>query len=375
MLLLDFSSLFIQAAFSLRKRGLLYSKDHLRSTFLSRLFVVCKRFRKYGKLHIFADSGKYWRVELFAGYKKKRAERRLSDDVDWDKLHSLQDSIIDEMRANLPYAIVSVDAMEADDLIALACRFYAPKNKRHLIISSDKDLTQLLRSPNISQWSAGKRSFLQFDPKAFKAQLLRGDSSDSVPSIYADEDYLIGSFGRRRLTDARLKDVDITSVETFRAYYKDDSEIERITANYIRNRTLIDLRCVPRKFFPLFHAALKAARQTAEQSAPNAESYLAKYNLLSKFKAIDAPKAPPSNAQNANRVNTDRSLSADRAKNKRPSPKRFTDRATDKQSSFAQPADRVKPQLSRKTFPKPNAPKNQPNPRSTTANNRKEYDE
>ncbi|MDR2639762.1 MAG: hypothetical protein LBC09_08005 [Helicobacteraceae bacterium] len=297
MLLLDFSSLFIQSAFGLKKRGLIYSKDHLRSAFLSRLFAIIKRFSKYGKLHIFADSGKYWRVEIFAGYKKKRAERRQNDDVDWDKLHGLQDAIIDEMRENLPFAIVSIDTMEADDLIALACRFYAPKNKRHLIISSDKDLTQLLRAPNIGQWSVGKRSFLQYDPHAFKAQLLRGDSSDSVPSIYRGDEYLIKSSGRRKLTDARLKEVDISTLESFRAYYKNDSEIERITENYNRNRALIDLRCIPRRFLPLFRQALKTALERAESSALNADRYLEKHNLLKKFQAIkqykETPIAPP----------------------------------------------------------------------------------
>ncbi|MDR0664923.1 MAG: hypothetical protein LBF86_05315 [Helicobacteraceae bacterium] len=288
MLFLDFSSLFIQVAFGLKKQGLMYSKDRLRLAFLNRLFAIVARFHKYGKLHIFTDSGKYWRAEIFAGYKKKRAERRQNDDVDWDKLHNLQDSIIDEMRENLPYAIVSIDAMEADDLIAFACRFYAPKDKRHLIISSDKDLTQLLRAPNISQWSVGKRSFLTFDPHAFKAQLLRGDSSDSVPSIYLGDEYLIKSSGRRKLTDARLKEIDISSVESFRAYYKNDSELERITANYNRNRALIDLRRIPRKFLPLFRAALRTAQKTAKTSALNAERYLEKNNLLKKFRALEA---------------------------------------------------------------------------------------
>jgi hypothetical protein len=293
MLMLDFSSLFIQAAFGLRKRGLIYSKDHLRSTFLSRLFAINRRFSKYGKLHIFTDSGKYWRAEIFAGYKKKRAERRLQDGVDWDTLRGLQEAIIDEMRENLPFAVVRIDAMEADDLIALACRFYAQANKRHLIISSDKDLTQLLRASNISQWSVGKRSFLQFDPHAFKAQLLRGDSSDSVPSIYCGEGYLIKSSGRRKLTDARLKDVDISTLESFRAYYKNDSELERITENYNRNRALIDLRCIPRRFLPTFHKAIKTARKTAELSALNAERYLEKHNLLKKFQAIGEQSRPP----------------------------------------------------------------------------------
>ncbi|MDR1452200.1 MAG: hypothetical protein LBI57_07745 [Helicobacteraceae bacterium] len=292
MVFLDFSSLFIQVAFGLKKRELMYSKNHLRTAFLSRLFALLKRFRRYGKLQILADSGKYWRAEIFAGYKKKRAVRRLQDDVDWDALHAAQDSIAAEMRENLPYALISVDGMEADDLIALSCRFHAPKNKRHLIISSDKDLTQLLREPNFSQWSVGKRSFLEYDPDAFKAHILRGDSSDSVPSIYFDDDRLIKSNGRRRLTDAKLKEVDISSVEKFRESYKNDPELERITANYRRNRALIDLRNIPYRFLPLFRKAAKEAQRNAKAAEANAETYLAKNNLLRKFQAIGERKEP-----------------------------------------------------------------------------------
>ncbi|MDR2033026.1 MAG: hypothetical protein LBP89_00075 [Helicobacteraceae bacterium] len=290
MLLLDYSSLFIQCAFALRKRGQIYSERSLKIAFLSRLFALNKRFKRYGKVYIFADSGKYWRCEEFAGYKKKRAERRLTDDIDWDKLHNLQDTIAQEIRKNLPYAIMSIDALEADDLIALACRFYASKKGAHLIISSDKDLTQLLRSPNISQWSTGKHAFLQYDPKAFKAQLLRGDSSDSVPSIYFDGERLIESAGRRRLTDARLEQIDISSAESFRAYFKNDPEIESIAANYGRNRLLIDLNYIPRKFFPIFHKTLRQARQAAEIAAQNATEYLNEIGLLKKYQLIDAQR-------------------------------------------------------------------------------------
>jgi hypothetical protein len=290
MLLLDFSSLFIQAAFGLRKRGHIYSKRHLTIAFLSRLFAINKRFKRYGKPYIFADSGRYWRAEAYAGYKKKRAERRSQDGVDWDTLRALRDEIVGEIRQNLPYATLCVDNLEADDLIALACRFYAPRNKEHLIVSSDKDLTQLLRAPNVSQWSAGKRSFLKYDPDAFKAQLLRGDSSDSVPSVYFDGEYLIKSDGRRRLTDSRLKEIDITTLETFRLYFKDDPELERITANYLRNRLLIDLRLVPQKFLPIFRRELKEAQIAAENASARTEGYLSDLNLHAKFLATQSAR-------------------------------------------------------------------------------------
>jgi hypothetical protein len=350
VILLDFSSLFIQVAFGLKKRGLIYSKDHLRNAFLSRIFALLRRFRRFGDLYIFTDKGDYWRADVFGGYKRRRAERRLIDDVDWDELHRLQNEIDAEMKENLPFPIVGVERLEADDLIAMACRFYAPRAKQHLILSSDKDLTQLLRSANINQYSIGGKSFLKYDSHAFKAHLLRGDNSDSIPSIYFDGEYLIKSNGRRRLTDARLREIDITSEDNFIKYFHKDPEADLILKNYNRNRLLIDLRCIPKRFLPVFRARMKEAKVMAAEAAARSEGYLLAHNLLKKFQAarkeLSAQNSGRSGAQNAAKNSENQSGSFEaKADNSNSDSSRYpqTSRSKNKQSYSRDPSQNLNP--------------------------------
>jgi hypothetical protein len=87
-----------------------------------------------------------------------------------------------------------------------------------------------------------------------------------------------------------LEQIDISSAESFRAYFKNDPEIESISANYDRNRLLIDLNYIPHRFFPIFHKTLRQARQAAEIAAKNATEYLNEIGLLKKYQSIDAPR-------------------------------------------------------------------------------------
>jgi len=133
---------------------------------------------------IFDAKRKNFRNDIYADYKANRS------DPPEDLIP--QFGLIREATRALNVACIDKEGYEADDLIATYARQAAAQGAEVTIVSSDKDLMQLV-SDKISLWDPMKSRTLSFDQvmekfgvspeKVIDVQALAGDSSDNVPGV------------------------------------------------------------------------------------------------------------------------------------------------------------------------------------------------
>ena len=136
----------------------------IRHVILSSLQNIKKKHgREYGQLVICADGRNYWRRDIFPHYKAGRKKTRDASGLPWTLIFDTMSSIRDDLQENFPYKVIHYDRAEADDTIAVLCKWTQDNDliqegleesaQKVLIISSDHDFKQLHRFPNVRQWS------------------------------------------------------------------------------------------------------------------------------------------------------------------------------------------------------------------------------
>ncbi len=133
---------------------------------------------------VFDSGSKTFRNDIYPAYKANRPP--CHEDL------IPQFSIVREAAESLNLAILEKVGVEADDIIATLARKYARENFEVLIVSSDKDLMQLV-SPHIKMYDAMKNKMIgAFEVKEKFAVLpervldvlsLMGDASDNIPGV------------------------------------------------------------------------------------------------------------------------------------------------------------------------------------------------
>jgi|GEM_PF-5011264 len=148
--------------------------------FFQQIRFIGTKFPKH-RIILTADSGKNWRHTVYQDYKANRP--------------SVPGEFITELK-QLPiiaqihgYPWLSVEGWEADDIIFTLIE-QNPK-RQITVVSSDKDLYQLLAYKNVSIWSQGKyitpsdvKRKLDIAPEMVRDFLaLVGDASDNIPGV------------------------------------------------------------------------------------------------------------------------------------------------------------------------------------------------
>ena len=220
------------------------SEDLVRHMVLNSLRGHNKKFRKeYGEMVIACDSKNVWRREVFPNYKAGRKANRAKSEHDWDAIFSMLHNIKDEIRNFLPYKVIEIETAEADDIIAtLVNRLQRQTGPNHakkvLILSGDKDFIQL-HNDNVRQYNPVLSKFVGKvkTPSIYiKEHILKGDRSDGVPNVLSDDNVFVE--GRRQRPLSKKK-IEAWVNEVFMTFTEEEQK------NYNRNRTLIDLNCIP----------------------------------------------------------------------------------------------------------------------------------
>ena len=132
------------------------------------------------------DKGKTFRHEKYTTYKGTRAET--PDDL------KAQFKLSRELCKALGIKAIEIDNYEADDIIGTFAKKCNEENLEGLIISSDKDLLQLI-SPNVKVKLLKTHDFIMMDESEFKntygldpikmidLKALMGDASDNIPGV------------------------------------------------------------------------------------------------------------------------------------------------------------------------------------------------
>ena len=220
------------------KNGMELSEDLVRHMILNSLRGHNKKFRKeYGEMVIACDSGNVWRRQVFPNYKAGRKANREKSEHNWELIFDILAKVKEEIKQFLPYKVIELETAEADDIIAVLTRRIKEKI---LILSGDKDFIQL-HNERIRQYNPVLNKFVGKDenPSLYiKEHILKGDRSDGIPNVLSDDNVFIEG---RRQTPLNKKKIESWVNEVLPTFTEQEQK------NYDRNRTLIDLNCVPQE--------------------------------------------------------------------------------------------------------------------------------
>ena len=240
MIIVDINQIMISNLMvTIHRDSLELSEDLVRHMVLNSLRGHNKKFRKeYGDMVIACDSGNVWRRQAFPNYKAGRKANREKSEHDWTMIFDLLSKVKNEIKEFLPYKVIEVESVEADDIIAVLCR---RTNEKVLILSGDKDFIQL-HNDRIKQYNPVLNKFVGQgeNPSLYiREHILKGDRSDGIPNVLSDDNVFIEGRRQRPLSKKKIEAWCNEIVPTFN---------EEEQKNYDRNKTLIDLNCIPKEF-------------------------------------------------------------------------------------------------------------------------------
>ena len=232
---------------------------------------------EYGELVVACDDKKYWRKQAFPHYKSNRKKAREDSDIDWNQIFNCLNTIRDELKQYFPYRVIQVEGAEADDIIATLCMQYGSllrTKEKILILSGDKDFTQLQVYANVEQYDPVQGKAIKTnDPHRFlREHILKGDRGDGVPNILSPDDCFVRNERQKPLSKKRIEQListaDITTLLS-----------EQELRNFKRNEQLIDFHMVP----PHVSASIM---ETYEQEADKPRGQLLNYFIQHKLKLL-----------------------------------------------------------------------------------------
>lgn len=204
----------------------------------------------FGKVIICIDSKPYWRSDIHKGYKQQRKAQQVKTDYNYDQCSQDIGEVASGLHEVVPYDILSVANMEADDLIAVLS---LKDEEKILIISSDKDLTQLQQyKQHVYQFSPYRDGLIFHHVVEYNLleHIAKGDRGDGIPNIFSPLDFFMNPTG------ARQKSVSEAILAELTEYYPDNLENCPLLENGIlerfkENETLVDLREIPKNLVDL----------------------------------------------------------------------------------------------------------------------------
>ena len=134
---------------------------------------------------IFCFEGVYstkWRKEVFPPYKENRKDTKEDPNYKW------VGPMMEKMLEYLSYfhcKTLKVDYCEGDDCIYQVCKYYAEKGEHIRIISSDKDLSQIINfyPEQVTQYNPIKQINIEKNENILLEKALIGDASDNIKAF------------------------------------------------------------------------------------------------------------------------------------------------------------------------------------------------
>lgn len=241
MILLDYSQIAISNIIVQK----LNDESMIRHMILNSIRMYNKKYRnEYGQMVICADGMNTWRKEFFPYYKASRKKGREESSQDWHEIFRILHLVRDEIKDNLPYKVLHMEGIEADDIIgSLTMRTQEFGNHEPImIVSSDKDFIQLQKFSNVKQFSPiQKKMVTDSNPRQYLwNHILRGDSGDGIPNVLSDDDTFIEEGKSQSPLRQQKIDTWIENADNLK-----DHMDETTYRNFQRNKKLIDLTDIP----------------------------------------------------------------------------------------------------------------------------------
>ena len=241
MILLDYSQIAISNIIVQK----LNDENMIRHMILNSIRMYNKKYRKeYGQMVICADGMNTWRKEFYPYYKASRKKGRDDSSQDWTEIFRILHLVRDEIKENLPYKVLHMEGIEADDIIGTLTMQTQEFGKHEpiMIVSSDKDFIQLQKFSNVKQFSPiQKKMVTDSNPRQYLwNHILRGDSGDGIPNVLSDDDTFVEEGKSQSPLRQQKIDTWIENADNLKEHMN-----ETTYRNFQRNKKLIDLTDIP----------------------------------------------------------------------------------------------------------------------------------
>jgi hypothetical protein len=240
MILIDYSGIAISNIFA---QKVTVSEDMVRHMILNSLRMYNLKYRKeYGTMVLACDGGS-WRKQIYPQYKANRKTSRDASGLDWQEFFRILGMVRDEVKEHLPYKVVHIQGIEADDVIGTLTEKTQNfgENEPVMIISADKDFIQLQQYSNVRQFSPMTKAFVkEKDATQYLFEhIIRGDSGDGIPNVLSPDNTFVDKI--------RQKPISAKKIEQWGASRNSLDKVmdESTYRNFQRNQALIDLSKVP----------------------------------------------------------------------------------------------------------------------------------
>jgi len=244
MILLDFSNIIVGSIMVAHKvpDEERFGEDFIRHLVLNSIRSYRNKYKnKYGEIVICTDFHSSWRKEVFPFYKAHRKvareKQKTEKGMDWSALFDTISKIIVEIDTFFPYKVIRVPHAEGDDVIAVLSRAFKEKS---LIISSDKDFSQLYKYNWVRQFSPMKQKMINgIDPIEYlKEHIIRGDKGDGIPNILSADDCIVNGVRQKPISKKKVANWLVQDPHDFN---------DEMKSGWIRNKILIDFDLIPKK--------------------------------------------------------------------------------------------------------------------------------
>jgi 5'-3' exonuclease len=244
----------------------------VRHMILNTIRANIRKFREYGNVVIACDNKRYWRRDVFPYYKAHRKKAREDSGHDWASIFECLHKVKDELKQFSPYRVIDVDGAEADDVIGVLTRKYAPHEKV-MILSSDKDFVQLQIYPNVSQYSPTMKKAIKCDDpgKQLKELIITGDKGDGIPNILSEDNCIVEGIRQKSITKLKKDELLNTVIPL------DGSDT--LKRNWARNQQLIDLSYTPEN-------VVTSILDTYEEVKPATRQQFMNYMIANRLKNL-----------------------------------------------------------------------------------------
>lgn len=256
----------------------------LRHMILNSIRLINVKFSKeYGELVIACDSRKNWRRDVFPFYKASRRKDRDSSELNWQEIFQSLNKIRSELHEFFPYRVVEVERSEADDVIATLCQhkgtyLMGQDTEKVLIVSGDKDFSQLHVYANVQQYDPVKKKFIKTsDPHRFLLEhVMRGDRGDGVPNFLSSDDCLV--------TGERQKPITAKKIDVWIKQKPEEFCTDQTLRGYRRNQQLIDFAFIPES---LKEEIMNKYNEEAGKTRSNLFNYFIEFKLKNLMEYIN----------------------------------------------------------------------------------------
>lgn len=233
ILLIDCHNLIFRTLFVSSEQAKKFGEDinetdftYWKHLFLKSIMAQIKQFNPTNVV-IAMDAKRSWRKDVYVDYKANRKSARDVSIIDFEKFFRIADIFFEDMKKTFSnFFFIKELGCEADDVIAVLTKrtFKDPC----IIISTDRDLNQLLTLKHVKQYNPIEKKFFNVsNPKMeLDLKIITGDKGDNIPAVHSK----CGP-----VKAAKYISEGLTTITTNSA----------LLENWNRNRVLIDFDFIP----------------------------------------------------------------------------------------------------------------------------------